>query len=194
LAIGAREDVELADAVQKAGEHRRIRIHAAEAACHGVRHGRDGRTSLPELIERLLEPLQRVHLLQLRHGEGDGGAAHHVEPHARDRGAQLHDRLAGEIDRRGVGDLHEAGRERRLRADDPHHLVLRDLLIGEHLTHAQRDIRKARQIHFALRQLGCQRLHEGEGLRITDGLGNLCNGALRHGCVLLRVSADPARN
>ena len=99
---GARQHVQLADAMHHAGEHGFIRIDAgAGARQYEGERGHQG-TSLPQVIEIGLETLQLVAFTDLRHGEGDRGAAHHVVADAIDGGSKIRDRPAGAIERRRI--------------------------------------------------------------------------------------------
>ncbi len=162
MLAGAGENVELTDAVQQAGKQRGIRIHLGEPARHRVRHRGDRGAASPQLIERLLEPLERIDLLQLRHGERDRGAAHHVEAHARHGGTQIVHGLAGEIERRRVRDLQQPSGERRLRAHDAHDLLGRHIVVRQRLAHAHRDVREAGQVDLASGEFSGKRLNERE--------------------------------
>jgi hypothetical protein len=66
-----------------------------------------------------------------------------------DGGAQIVDRLPGEVQRRRVGNLHQTRGQRRLRADDAHHLFLGDLFVAQHFPDTECDIRKAGKVNLA---------------------------------------------
>ena len=130
---------------------------------------------LPQRLEMRLEFLQRMREADLCHREGDRGAPHHVVAHAIDRRAQVRELLAGAVERRGVRHLEQACGERGFGSYDPHDLIDRRLLIGEHAAHPYRDVRKRRQLDLAGRELRGEILHELE--RDGVGIGRLARRA-----------------
>ena len=161
-----RQDVEAADAVQQAREERLVGVALRVVLGEHVAERGDVGARAPELLERLLEPLETGARADLRHRERDRRAAHHVVAHARDRRPELGDRLAAAVERGGIGHLEQPRRQRGLRAHDAHDLIDRGVVVAECAAHADRDVGERRQLDLAGGQFRSERRNELEGQRV----------------------------
>src|SRR5581483_8480438 len=69
-------------------------------------------------------------------------------------------------------------------------LLLAHVLVREHFAHAQGDVRKARQIHLAARQLAGELLHEGERTGVAGTAVGLGRGSLHRRSRILTAHPD----
>jgi len=141
---GARQDVQLADAVHHAGEHCLVRVDPGASSRQHVGICGHVSTAFPKIVQMRRQRRQLVGFADLIHCERHRGAAHHVVADASDGGSQVGDAFAAAVDRRGIRDAQQPGRQRRFRSHDAHNLFDPGIWIGQDPPDLQRYFRERR--------------------------------------------------
>ena len=147
----AGQDVQLADAMHHAREHRFIWIHPGTGPREHIGVRRHIGAALPQVVQMRRKTRQLVGFANLIHREGNRRAAHHVVADACDGGAQISDVFPAAIDGGGIRNAQQTRRQRRLRSHHAHDLFNPRIGIAQDAPDLQRYLRKRRQVHVAAR-------------------------------------------